>query len=43
MKNLEFLLEWGGTRRDIVFLLLSAAALAASIFDLLPSPLTPPG
>lgn len=38
MKNLEFLLEWGGTRRDIVFLLLSAAALAASIFDLLPLP-----
>ena len=29
MKRLEALLEWGGTKRDIVFLSLSAAALAA--------------
>ena len=26
MKHLEALLEWGGTRRDVVFLVLSALA-----------------
>ena len=31
MKQLEALLEWGGTRRDIVFLVLSALALAVSL------------
>ena len=40
MKRLEALLEWGGTKRDIVFLSLSAAALAASILHL-PLPFDP--
>lgn len=31
MKPLEALLEWGGIRRQVIFLLLSAAALVASI------------
>jgi hypothetical protein len=30
MKQLEYILEWGGTKRDIVCLLISAAALALS-------------
>ena len=38
MKHLQALLDWGGTRRDIVFLAISAAALVVSIFDLLPLP-----
>ena len=38
MKQLEQLLEWGGMKRDIVFLILSGAALLVSIFDLLPLP-----
>ncbi len=38
MEQLERILEWGGTKRDIVFLTLSGAALLASIFDLLPLP-----
>lgn len=38
MEKLEKLLEWGGTKRDIVFLILSAVALIVSIFDLLPLP-----
>ena len=41
MKHLEALLEWGGTRRDVVFLVLSALALIASIFHLLPLPFDP--
>ena len=32
MKSLEALLEWGGTRRQVILLVLSAAALALSIF-----------
>ncbi len=40
MKSLEKLLEWGGIRRDIVFLALSAAALALSLLDL-PLPMDP--
>lgn len=39
MKKLEELLEWGGTKRDITFLILSAAALLASIFGFQPLPL----
>ena len=38
MKKLEELLEWGGTKRDIAFLILSAAALLASIFGFQPLP-----
>ncbi len=38
MKRLEALLEWGGTKRDVVFLILSAVALAISILDLAPLP-----
>ncbi len=36
MKKLETLLEWGGTRRDILFLILSALALLGSILDITP-------
>lgn len=39
--KLEALLDWGGTRKDITLLILSAAALAASIFRLLPLPFDP--
>ena len=38
MKRLEALLEWGGTRRDIIFLIVSGLSLLASIFDWLPLP-----
>ena len=38
MKKLEQLLEWGGTKRDIVFLILSGLALLLSIFHLNPFP-----
>lgn len=38
MKKLEELLEWGGTRRDIIFLILSAMALLASILGFTPFP-----
>ena len=38
MEKLERLLEWGGTKRDIAFLLISAAALVVSIFHLIPLP-----
>lgn len=38
MKKLEELLEWGGTRRDIAFLIASGLALIVSIFDLVPLP-----
>ena len=41
MKKLEAFLEWGGTRKDIVLLAISAAALVCSIFDLLPLPFDP--
>ena len=41
MKQLEVLLEWGGTKRDIAFLVISGVALAASIFDLTPFPFDP--
>ena len=38
MKFLEDLLEWGGTKKDIACLIVSAIALIISIFDLLPLP-----
>lgn len=38
IEKLEGLLELGGTKRDIVFLILSGIALLISIFDLLPLP-----
>lgn len=38
IKKLEFLLELGGTKRDIVFLIISGIALLCSIFHLLPLP-----
>ena len=38
MKKLEKLLEWGGMKRDIVFLILSGIALIFSLFDLVPLP-----
>lgn len=40
IKKAEALLEWGGTRRDIIFLVISGAALLASIFHL-PLPFDP--
>ena len=38
MKALEKALEWGGTKRDVVFLILSGIALIVSLFDLAPLP-----
>ena len=38
MKTLEKALEWGGTKRDVVFLILSGIALIVSLFDLAPLP-----
>ncbi|HIZ76125.1 MAG TPA: cation-translocating P-type ATPase [Firmicutes bacterium] len=38
MEKLEALLEWGGVKRDITFLIISAIALIISIFDLIPLP-----
>ena len=38
MKKLEELLEWGGIKRDLLFLAVSGIALLISIFDLLPLP-----
>lgn len=38
MKKLEELLEWGGTKKDIACLIISAAALLCSAFHLLPLP-----
>ena len=34
MERLEAFLDWGGVRKDVVCLVISAAALAASIFHL---------
>lgn len=42
MEKLEELLEWGGIKRDIVFLILSGLALIASMFDFLPLSLESP-
>ena len=41
LRRLERLLSLGGTKKDIVLLALSAAALLCSIFDLLPLPFDP--
>lgn len=38
MKTLEKVLVWGGTKREIAFLIVSAVALLVSIFDLAPLP-----
>lgn len=38
MQRLETFLEWGGTKKEIVLLLISAAALISSIFGLIPLP-----
>lgn len=38
IKKLEQLLEWGGIKREIVFLAISGVALALSIFNLAPLP-----
>ena len=35
IEKLESLLEWGGVKKDVACLVISAAALLASIFDLL--------
>ena len=32
MKKLEEIMEWGGIKRDIIFLILSGASLLLSIF-----------
>lgn len=38
LEKLEELLEWGGTKRDITFLVISGLALVMSIFDFMPLP-----
>ena len=43
LDRLEELLELGGTKKEIVLLVISGLALIASIFHLLPLPSTPPG
>ena len=39
--KIEAFLEWGGTRREVVLLVISGAALLASIFELAPLPFDP--
>lgn len=39
VEKLEKLLELGGNKRDILFLIISGIALLISIFDLIPLPL----
>ena len=41
MKQLERILEWGGIRRDIAFLVISGIALLASLLPLPPLPFDP--
>lgn len=36
MKKLEELLEWGGTKKDIAFLVISGISLLLSIFKVIP-------
>ena len=36
MKKLEELLEWGGTKKDIAFLVVSGISLLLSIFKVIP-------
>lgn len=38
MKQLEGILEWGGIKKDVTLLAISAAALVISLFDLVPLP-----
>lgn len=38
MEKLEELLEWGGSKRDMIFLAISAVFLLISLFDLVPLP-----
>lgn len=38
IEKLENILEWGGIKKEIIFLLLSGFSLIVSIFDLLPLP-----
>ena len=38
MKKLEDILAWGGTKKDVVFLIISGLALLISIFNLVPLP-----
>ena len=38
IEKLEDLLEWGGTLKDIICLVLGGASLAVSLFDLIPLP-----
>lgn len=38
IEKLEHLLEWGGIKKDITFLILSGMALVISIFNLIPLP-----
>lgn len=38
VKNLENLLEWGGIKKDIIFLIISGISLLLSIFDINPLP-----
>ena len=38
IRRLEALLEWGGTRRDIIFLVISGLALLASMAGFSPFP-----
>ena len=41
MKQLERFLEWGGTKKEIVLLIISGIALLLSIFQLTPLPFDP--
>ena len=41
MKTLEKILEWGGIRRDITFLVISGIALAASLMHIRPAGIDP--
>ena len=41
MKTLEKMLEWGGIRRDITFLVISGIALAASLMHIRPAGIDP--
>ena len=38
MKRLKGLLEWGGIKKDVAFLVISGAALLASMFRIFPIP-----
>ena len=40
IRGTEKMLEFGGIKKDILFLVLSGIALVISIFDLLPLPLS---